>query len=131
MVNDPLADFIIQLKNAAAVRKACVAVPYSKVKHAVALKLREGGYVGGVTKRGKKARKCLEVELRYEKNGTSRIEGVSRVSKPGRRVYVSVSKINPVRLGKGALILSTPKGILTGEEAKKEHVGGEALFTIW
>lgn len=131
MVGDPVSDFIIQLKNATAVNKDSVALPYSKLKHSVAVKLEECGYVGLVTKKGKKARKCLEVELRYEKDGTPRIGDVARVSKPGRRVYMSVSDIRPVRFGKGALILSTPKGILTGEEARKAHVGGEALFKIW
>lgn len=130
MVNDPISDFIIQLKNATMVRKEFVVVPYSKLKFAVAQKLEEKGFIGAVAKRGKKARKFLEVEMRYD-NGLARIMGVSRVSKPGRRVYVSSSAIRPVRFGKGALILSTPKGILSGEEARKEHVGGEALFKIW
>ena|SRR3989344_6859591 len=130
MVNDPVADFITQLKNAAAVKKASIAVPYSKLKHAVASKLAEGGYVQAITKRGKKARKLLEVELRYV-SGSARIQGVDRISKPGRRMYMPVSAIQPVRFGKGSLILSTPKGILTGDEAKKEHVGGEVLFKIW
>lgn len=131
MVNDPISDLIIQLKNAARVRKESITVPYSKLKHAVVEKLEERGYVGPIAKRGKKARKFLEITIRYDKNGSARIEETKRVSKPGRRVYVPVSSIHPVRLGKGALILSTPKGILTGEEAKKEHVGGEALFEIW
>jgi len=131
MVNDPVSDFIIRLKNATAVKKEGIELPYSKLKHAVAEKLGESGYVGPISKRGRKTKKFLEVELRYEKNGTPSIQGVSRVSKPGRRVYVSVSGIKPVRFGKGSLILSTPKGILTGEEAKKEHVGGEVLFKIW
>ena len=130
MVNDPVADFIIQLKNATAVKKVSVTVPYSKLKHAVAVKLEEHGYVQAVAKRGKRVRKLLEVELCYE-GGASRIKGVDRISKPGRRVYMPMSSIQPVRFGKGSLILSTPKGIMTGEEAKREHVGGEALFKIW
>lgn len=130
MVSDPISDFIIQLKNASLIGKESVALPYSKLKFAVAEKLAERGYVASVQRRGKKARKVLEVELSYN-NGVSKIKDVSRVSKPGRRVYYSVSTIRPVRFGKGALILSTPKGILTGEEARKEHVGGEALFKIW
>lgn len=131
MVNDPLADLITQLKNAAAVNKETVVLPYSKLKHAIATKLAEHGYVGEVVKRGKKARKLLEITLVYGENGISRIEETKRISKPGRRVYMNVSHIKPVRFGKGALILSTPKGIMTGDEAKKEHVGGEALFMIW
>jgi len=131
MVNDPISDFIIRIKNASMIRKESVVIPYSKLKHAVAEKLEEKGYVGTVTKRGRKVRKLLEVELRYETDGTSRIQDVARVSKPGRRVYVSLSNIRPVRFGKGSLLISTPKGILTGDEAKEEHVGGEALFKIW
>ncbi len=131
MVNDPISDFIIQIKNASMVKKENVSIPYSKLKHAVAEKLEEKGYVGIVSKRGKKTRKFLEIDLRYEEDGASCIRGIARVSKPGRRVYVALSNIRPVRFGKGSLFISTPKGILTGDEAKKEHVGGEALFKIW
>jgi small subunit ribosomal protein S8 len=130
MVNDPVSDFITRLKNASMVGKESVVVPYSKLKHAVAEKLAERGYVGEVAKRGKKARKVLEVVL-VDTKATAGIHEVVRVSKPGRRIYMPVSEIRPVRFGKGLLILSTPKGILTGEEARKEHVGGEALFKIW
>lgn len=131
MVNDPVGDFIVRLKNAGAVGKEHVVVPYSKLRHAVAEKLYERGYVGGVSKRGKKVRKSLEVALRYEKDGSHVIHGVRRLSKPGRRLYRGVEDIHRVRYGKGALILSTPKGILTGEEARKARVGGEALFEVW
>lgn len=131
MVSDPISDFITRIKNASMVSKESVAIPYSKLKHAVAQKLEEHGYVGVVTKRGRKTRKFIEIELSYKENGSSRIQGVARVSKPGRRVYVSLSNIRPVRFGKGSLFISTPKGILTGDEARAEHVGGEALFKIW
>ena len=131
MIGDPVGDFIIQLKNAGMARKDCVSIPYSQLKFAVANKLQQKGFIKSVSKRGKKARKMIEVELLYTKEGSPRIGGVTRVSKPGRRVYEGVSKIYPVQYGRGALILSTPKGILTGEEARKEHVGGEALFKIW
>jgi len=131
MVGDPVGDFIIRLKNAGMARKDTVVAPYSQLKFAVANKLQQRGFIKSVSKRGKKARKTIEVELLYTKEGNPRIDGVARVSKPGRRVYQGVSKIYPVQHGRGALILSTPKGILTGEEARKEHVGGEALFKIW
>ena len=131
MVNDPVGDFIVRLKNAGMVGKSSIAVPYSKLRHAVAGKLKEGGYVGEVSKRGKKVHKSLEVELRYDKAGKSVIHGVKRVSKPGRRMYKRADDIRPVRYGKGVLILSTPKGILSGRDARKQHVGGEALFEIW
>ncbi|MCH7529639.1 30S ribosomal protein S8 [Patescibacteria group bacterium] len=131
MVNDPIGDFIIQLKNASAVKKKNIIVPYSKFKFEVAQKLEKEGYLKAVTKRGKKARKCVEVEIVYDNDDESKIHGVSRISKPSRRIYQSVSEIRPVLRGKGNLVLSTPKGILTGAEARKKRVGGEVLFKIW
>ena len=131
MVIDPVSDLIIQLKNAGAVGKEVISVPYSKFKYTVASKLKESGYVKNVSKRGKKARKCIEIELLYGEDGKSRIKGVSRVSKPSRRVYEKVSAIKPVKYGKGSLILSTPNGILTDREARAQNIGGEALFKIW
>lgn len=131
MVIDPISDLIIQLKNAGASGKEVISVPYSKFKFTVAIKLKEKGYIKSVAKRGKKARKCIEIELLYNDSGGARINGVKRVSKPSRRVYEKVSSIKPVKYGKGALILSTPKGILTDREARTQNIGGEALFKIW
>jgi len=131
MVVDPIADFINQLKNAGAIKRDSVSVPYSKFKFAVAHKLKDAGYIKGVSKRGKKMRKCVEVELSYDETGVSKIHGVTRVSKPSRRIYERADRIKSVKYGAGALILSTPKGILTDKEARKENVGGEALFKIW
>lgn len=131
MVGDPIGDFIIQLKNASAVKKEVVALPYSKMKHAVADALAKEGYVKAVEKRGKKVKKTLEVTMAYDETGMPAIRGVLRVSKPGRRMYANVGEIHPVKYGKGKLILSTPAGILTGENARKQNVGGEQLFKIW
>lgn len=131
MVNDSIGDLIIQLKNAGAVGIDCVSTPHSKFKFAVADKLAEKGYVKSVEKRGKKVHKTLTIQLLYDKDGKHAIRDVKRVSKLGRRIYRSVSRIHPVKYGKGMLILSTPKGVLTGEEARKKNVGGEALFEIW
>jgi small subunit ribosomal protein S8 len=131
MVNDPIGDMIIQLKNAGMVGKREVSLPYSKLKHAVADKLATAGYVGGAQKRGKKVKKTLDIVLKYDTRGMHEIHGVKRVSKPGRRLYISVAEIFPVKFGKGKRILSTPAGILTGEEAKEKNVGGEELFIIW
>ena len=131
MVNDPVGDFIIQLKNAGMVRKAEVQVPYSKLKAAIADTLVTAGFIASATKHGKKVKKTLNVTLKYDAHGVHQIQGVKRVSKPGRRLYLSVSEIFPVKFGKGKRILSTPAGILTGEEAKEKNVGGEELFIIW
>jgi small subunit ribosomal protein S8 len=131
MVSDTVGDFIIRLKNAGAVKKDAVSVPFSALKMAVAEKLKDAGFVKSIDKKGKKVRKTLDVVLKYDDSGLHVIHGVKRISKPGRRMYRSVSEIMPVRYGHGVLILSTPKGILTGKEARKENVGGEALFEIW
>lgn len=131
MVSDTIGDFIIRLKNAGAVKKESVSVPFSALKLAVAEKLRDAGFVKSIDKKGKKVRKTLDVVLKYDAEGIHVIHGVKRISKPGRRMYRSVSEIMPVRYGHGVLVLSTPKGILTGKEARKENVGGEALFEIW
>lgn len=131
MVSDPIADLIVRLTNAGAVKHASVSLPYSTFKQAVAEKLKEAGYVKSVEKKGKKVKKTLDIELLYTEAGAPKIKGVKRISKPGRRMYKSVLEINSVRYGHGSLILSTPKGIKTDKEARKERVGGEALFQIW
>ena len=131
MITDPVGDLIIRLKNAGAVKHASVSVPFSNLKLAIAEKLKDAGYVTGVDKKGKKVKKTLEVTLKYNADGSPFIEGVKRISKPGRRMYKSVHEITRVRYGHGSLILSTPQGIKTDKEARKEKVGGEAMFEIW
>lgn len=130
-MTDPVADFITRLKNAGAIKKQSISLPYSIFKMAIAEKLKDAGYVTAVDKKGKKVKKTLDVVLKYDESGKHVIAGVKRVSKPGRRMYKGVHDIKPVKYGHGALILSTPKGIMTDKEARKEGVGGEALFEIW
>lgn len=131
MVNDPLGDFIIRLKNAGAAKHESVSLPYSKLKNAVAEVLQQAGYIKSLDKRGKKVRKVLEVQLLYKKDGSPRINEVKRISKPGRRIYKSVKKVFPVRYGKGSLILSTSKGVMIDKEAREKELGGEVLFEIY
>ena len=131
MVNDPVGDFIVRLANASAVNKEIVSVPFSNFKLAIAEKLKEIGYISSLEKKGKKVKKTIEITLKYSESGDAAIQGVKRVSKPGRRLYRSVLEVHPVKYGHGALILTTPKGIKTDAEARKEKVGGEALFKIW
>jgi small subunit ribosomal protein S8 len=130
-ITDPIGDFIIRLKNAADVGKKEVSIPFSNMKHAIALTLKKCGYVGEINESGSGIGKTLVVELVYDAEGRPKINGVKRVSKPGRRLYAPVSKIHSIKYGKGLMILTTPKGILTDAEARKNRVGGETLFTIW
>ena len=131
MVGDPVGDFIVRLTNAGAIGKASISVPFSTFKMAIAEKLKEAGYVQGIEKKGKKVKKTLDVTLKYDEAGKPIIHGVKRISKPGRRMYRTAKQVMPVRYGHGALLLSTPKGVLTDKEARKDNVGGEALFEIW
>ncbi len=132
MVGDIIGDMIIRLKNAGVVGKKQVEMPYSKLRHAIADKLVAAGYIEKAEQQGKKdkVQKSLVVTLKYEA-GRHRIDGVKRISKPGRRLYTKVADIHRVKFGKGHMLLSTPAGILTNEEAKAQNVGGEQLFIIW
>lgn len=129
---DTISNMLIMIKNAGNAHKEVVEVsPYSKFKHSVADCLKREGYLESVSKKTRKGGLAmLEIKL-IKADEDPKITNVKRLSKPSRRIYVSVKDIRPVKNGYGRLILSTPKGILTGEQARKEHVGGEALFTIW
>ena len=127
---DPLADMLVMIKNASKAGHDTVLFPYSKIKYEIAETLSRAGFLKNVTKKSKKGHEMIEVELLYT-NEIPRVSDVERVSKVSRRTYVGVTGLKPVRNGKGALILSTPKGILSDREAKKEHVGGEVILSIW
>ena len=130
MVTDSIGDMINRINNACRAGKESVSIPYSNLKFAIAEVLRNEGFVGEVSKKGKKVKKHLEIDLLYIQDN-SKIKGAERVSKPSRRMYVGWREIKPVKYGKGRLIVSTPQGIMTGESAKTKKLGGEALFKIW
>lgn len=127
---DTLGDMLIVIKNAGNADNKSVSVSYSNFKHAVAVELLRLGYIASVNKKIKKGFKVLEIGVAYE-DGAPKIKGLKRVSKLSRRVYFGVREIKPVKQGYGNLLLSTPKGIMTGDKAVKERLGGEALFKIW
>lgn len=127
---DPLADFLTQLKNAQAVGKKTVRTPYSKQKEALAKILKRQGFIGGVTRKGRMPKMKLELTLKY-KDGIPFIHGVTKISKPGQKVYVSSSEIRPVKHGYGIAVISTSQGLMTAREAKKKHIGGELLCEVW
>lgn len=131
MVTDPIADMLAQIRNAGNARKESLVLPYSKLRFAVASVLLKNGYIKSIVKKGKKVVKTMEIGLAYDTVGKPHVVGTKRISKCSCRVYVGAKDIKPVRHGYGHLILSTPKGILTGGEARKMKIGGEALFKIW
>ncbi len=118
------------IKNASLAGKESVSFPASKIKFAILECLKKEGYVGEVAKKVKKDHPVIEAKLIYV-DKTPKVTQVERVSKQSRRVYFGVKDIHKVRNGSGLLVLSTPKGILSGRDARKEQVGGEALFKIW
>jgi small subunit ribosomal protein S8 len=131
MITDPISDLVTRLKNGSNARKAVVTIPYTKFADNVVHALKKAGYVAAVEKKGKEiVGKTLEVAMVYGTNG-ARIHDLERVSKPSRRIYQRVTDIRTYKSGFGDIILSTPKGILTGAEARKHKVGGEVLFKIW
>ncbi len=130
MVNDPIADMLIQIKNAAMARRSFVELPSSKIKVAVANILVKEGYVQSAQHTGDKPKYTLKILLKYE-DGAPVITDVKRMSKPGLRVYVDRHHIPTVVGGMGIAIVSTPQGIMTGAKAKKIGLGGELLCEVW
>jgi small subunit ribosomal protein S8 len=127
---DSISNMIIIMKNGSLAGLESVSVPYSKMKNAIGECLVREGYVKQISKKVKKGQPVLEVELLYA-DKKPKIQEVERVSKQSRRVYFGVKDIHSVRNGTGLLVLSTPKGILSGKVARKEQVGGEVLFRVW
>ena len=129
-LSDPIADFLTRLRNGGSARKEEVAAPYSKIKAEIARILKQEGYILNyeVDTSGKFPQ--IKVTTKNS-NRTSAITGIKRISKPGLRKYVGASEIPRVLGGMGISILSTPKGIISGREAKKQNVGGELLAIVW
>lgn len=129
-LSDPIADFLTRLRNAATAKKAEVVLPYSKIKAEIARILKQEGYITNyeVDTTGKFPQ--IKVVTKSH-NRTSAITGLKRISKPGLRKYVGATEIPRVLGGMGISILSTPQGIISGREAKKQNVGGELLAIVW
>ena len=129
-MTDPIADMLTRIRNAAAVKKPEVVLPYSKLKFNVAKILEAEHYVGKVSKVKNGKFDELKIELKYN-NAASVIRHIKRVSKPGQRVYVSGKELPYVLNGYGLAIVSTSRGIMTNKEAKKQNIGGELMCEIW
>lgn len=132
---DKIANFIVALKNSSVVGKDKIFFPYSKLIENIANLLKEEGYVKAVklidSKKGNPAGRFLEVVLNYDATGTPKIREVVRVSKSSQRVYTGAGKLPVFKRGHGLVVVTTPKGIMTAKNAKKEHVGGEILFKMF
>ncbi len=127
---DPIADMLTRIRNAINVRKHEVRMPHSKVKQSVAELLKASNFVDGVKVEGEGIAKELVVTINGE-SSNARITEINRISKPGRRYYVRSQDIPVVKRGRGVVIVSTSKGMMTGDDAKKHNIGGELICKVY
>lgn len=137
-MTDPIADMLTRIRNAVTARHARVEMPASKLKAEIARILHDEGYISGfkmvetaAERPGKAARQQMRMFLKYGPGGEKAISGISRVSRPGRRVYTNSGEVPSVLGGLGVTILTTSRGVMTGRAAKQVGVGGEILCNVW
>ena len=131
MLTDPISDMLTRVRNAGHARLTRISMPDSRMKREIARILKENGFLRDYSADSDPKKPTLTVELRYDRENEHIIEGIERVSRPGKRVYVGAREIPKIRAGLGIGILSTPKGILSDEQAREAHVGGELLARVW
>ncbi len=127
---DPIVDMLNRIRNACMVLHQTVDVPFSNVKYEIAKILEKQGFVKKIEKKGKKTRKIIQITLKYE-DKTPVITKLRRISKQGQRIYVSNQEIKRVKGGRGMLVISTTKGLMTDREAKRQKLGGEVICEVW
>ena len=130
-MTDPIADMLTRIRNAIAANHPRVDIPGSKLKMEVARILKEEGYINNFTTKGEGPKYVIRIFLRYDAKGASTITHLSRVSRPGRRVYVGAGEIPRVLGGYGVNIVSTSQGLMSGKAARKANVGGEILAEVY
>ena len=130
-MSDPLADMLTRIRNAGMVNFRTVDMPLSNLKVGVAKVLKDEGYIEDYQIVKDTVQGTIRINLKYGANGEKVVTGLSRVSKPGKRVYVKVDKIPKVMSGLGIAVLSTSKGIITDQQARQLGVGGEVLCNVW
>ena len=130
-MTDPIADMLTRVRNAVAARHPKVDVPASKLKAEIARILKEEGYIVNFKVAEEEGKRTIKIYLKYSADNEPVISRIVRVSRPGRRVYVGQKSIPRVLGGMGINILTTPRGVMTGRNAHREHVGGEIMCEIW
>jgi len=131
MMSDPISDMLARIRNGALARHDRVEMPHSTLKQSIANVLKQEGYLDDVRESDGEGPKTLTLVLRYGREKSAAIDGVRRVSAPGRRVYVRHDRIPRVRSGMGISILSTSRGVMTDRQAREQKVGGELLCEVW
>ncbi len=130
-MTDPISDMLTRMRNAIAAKHSRVDIPASKLKLEIARILKEEGYVNNFVVKGDGVKKNIRIFLRYDARGTSSISHLSRVSRPGRRVYMGATEIPRVLGGYGVNIVSTSQGLMSGKRARRENIGGEVLAEVY
>ena len=130
-MTDPIADMLTRMRNAISAKHSRVDIPASKLKLEIARILKEEGYINNFVTKGEGVKRTIRIFLRYDARGLSSITHLSRVSTPGRRVYMGAGQIPKVLGGYGINIVSTSRGLMSGKRARRENVGGEVLAEIY
>ncbi|WP_263368910.1 30S ribosomal protein S8 [Edaphobacter bradus] len=130
-LTDPVADFLTRIRNSIRARHQKLDVPASKLKSEIARILKDEGYIANFKAVEENGQKVIRVYLKYGPNNEAAIRDLQRVSRPGCRVYVGRDEIRRVQGGLGISIMTTPKGVMTGRQARREGVGGEILCEVW
>lgn len=133
-MSDPIADMLTRMRNAQMREHPTVSIPHSKVKESIAKVLKDEGYISDFEVLSKKPQDVIQVTLKYKGGRRTRrpvITGIERVSRPGRRVYVGKTEIPWVLSGMGVAVVTTSRGIMTGQQARRQGIGGEVLCKVW
>jgi len=130
-LTDPVADFLTRIRNSIRARHQKLDVPASKLKAEIARILKDEGYIANYKATEENGQKVIRVYLKYGTNNEAAIRDLQRVSRPGCRVYLGRDEIRRVQGGLGISIMTTPKGVMTGRQARREGVGGEVLCEVW
>ncbi len=130
MIHDPISDMITRIRNAVRIERPFVDVPLSRLRVGVADVLKREGYIWDFAEIEAEPVKMLRIELKYGPNGEKVIQTISRVSKPGRRIYSKCAELKPVLNGLGITIVSTSKGVVSDREARQQNLGGEVLCEV-
>jgi small subunit ribosomal protein S8 len=131
MVTDPIADFLTRIRNAILAKHETTDIPVSRLKWRLAGILKEEGYIADATLLQEGPHKVIRIVLKYELGEVSALQGLKRISKPGRRIYVSVDRLPRVLNGLGVAVISTSRGMMSDRECRRQNVGGEVLCHLW
>jgi small subunit ribosomal protein S8 len=130
-MTDPIADFLTRLRNALLAKHETTEIPASKLKWRLAEILKAEGYIADAQLLGEGRQKVIRINLKYDRNEVSVIQSLQRISKPGRRMYVTADQLPRVLNGLGVAVISTSRGVMSDRECRRLHVGGEVMCQVW